>query len=264
MPNFIGRIVDIKSQPIKDAKVSFEGLGTPFVTYTDTEGVFRFSIQIISGSVVNVNIRVEAEGCQPYNRYTDLLVNNTNIEEIRLIKRNNQQEFSSPIIIAIISAVGVIFAAFITAGLPFFKKPEPTLIIPRATTDSSLLPQSSATLKITQPSPKSKVSPLSDFSGTFENLSKKFRIELYVYASYENKYYCYTANRDSESDGHWNVNEVNIGGQGNNNSGANYNVYVLVLDLETNKRLQSCQGGSQVLTLPSNPIAKADIPVIRK
>ena len=124
MPNFIGRIVDLKSQPIKDAKVSLEGLGTPFVTYTDTEGVFRFSIRIISGNVVNVNIRVEAEGYQPYNRYIDLSIDNTKIEEIRLIENNTENSSKPPVAIRVaqIGATATVAAALIAGAVTLMSK----------------------------------------------------------------------------------------------------------------------------------------------
>ncbi|MCC5654612.1 GUN4 domain-containing protein [Nostoc sp. XA013] len=124
MSNFIGRVVDQKNQPIKDAKVSFEGLGTPLVNYTDTEGIFRFSIQITSGSVVNVNIRVEAEGYKPYNRYTDLFIVNTNIEEIRLIK-NDTENSNSPLAairVAKIGAIATVAVALIAGGVMLVSK----------------------------------------------------------------------------------------------------------------------------------------------
>nr|WP_322666293.1 CHAT domain-containing protein [Dendronalium sp. ChiSLP03b]MDZ8209037.1 CHAT domain-containing protein [Dendronalium sp. ChiSLP03b] len=164
----------------------------------------------------------------------------------------------------VISAMGVIIPAFITIGLPFLKKEKPTPTIPVTPLNNPLPTDSSPTLKITQPSQKSKVQRLTDFIGTFENLPKNLSIKLYVYAPSKNKYYCYTANRDSESHGHWSVNKVKIGGQGNNDRGANYKVSVLVLDSETNKGLQSCQWGSQVLTRPSNTTAEDAISVIRQ
>lgn len=120
MPNFVGRVVDQKNQPIKDAKVSLEGLGTPIVNSTDTEGVFRFSIDIIRRSIVNVNIRVEANDYKPYNRFTDLSVVNTNVQEIRLTENDTENQSKRtlpiPIKVAVITAIATVLAALI-AGL---------------------------------------------------------------------------------------------------------------------------------------------------
>ena len=130
MHNFIGRVVDQKNQPIKDAKVSLEGLGTPVVKYTDTEGIFLFSISIISSSHVNVNIRVEAEGYKLYNRYIDLSVVNTNPTnpvEIRLNQNDTEKsgDTNPAIKAAIIAASATIIAALI-AGVVKLLEPKPT------------------------------------------------------------------------------------------------------------------------------------------
>lgn len=80
MFNFLGKVINQKNLPIKGAKVSFEGLGTPRVVHTDGEGVFRFPINIISGNTINVKVRVEAEGYELYDRNIDLSINNQNLE----------------------------------------------------------------------------------------------------------------------------------------------------------------------------------------
>ncbi len=118
MFNFIGKVVNQKNLPIKDAKVSFEGLGTPLVNHTDGEGVFRFPINIIRGNIINVNIRVEAEGYKPYNRYTELSIDNKNLEEIRLIENDIENSSKPPVAINVakIGAIATVAAALIGGG----------------------------------------------------------------------------------------------------------------------------------------------------
>jgi hypothetical protein len=72
-------------------------------------------------------------------------------------------------------------------------------------------PENNPSLKITQPSQKSKVQRFTQFTGTSENLPETSIINLYIYASGTNTYYCYPARRNS--DGSWDVN-VYIGTEG--------------------------------------------------
>ncbi|MEH1843313.1 MAG: substrate-binding domain-containing protein [Nostoc sp.] len=115
MLNFIGKVVNQKNLPIKDAKVSLEGLGIPLVNHTDAEGVFRFAINIISGNNINVNIRIEAQGYRPYNRYSELSIDNKNLEEIRLIENDIDNPIQPPVAINVakIGAIATVAAALI-------------------------------------------------------------------------------------------------------------------------------------------------------
>lgn len=154
MSNFIGRVVDKKNQPIKDAKVSFEGLGTPLINYTDAEGIFRFSIRITGRSVVNVNIRVEAEGYKLYNRYTDLSVVNANVEEIRLIRNDIEDSNSLPIAIRVakIGAIATVAAASIGGAVVLISK----LIEPPKNQTPSSQPIEKPTVNLERESPFSQ------------------------------------------------------------------------------------------------------------
>ncbi|GEM_PF-3450638 len=164
----------------------------------------------------------------------------------------------------VIGAMGVIMAAFITAGL--VKYNQTTTPTPSPTTTSNSSPaDSSPTIKITQPSDGSKLLYQNNkFTGTFKNLPANSRIYLYVKPSVDPKYYCYTAEQDTGNSGYWHVDSVSIGGIGNSDSGASYDVSVLALDSKTNKESQSCQGGLKVLTQPSNTIAGDKISLIRQ
>ncbi|MCC5626516.1 hypothetical protein LC574_36930, partial [Nostoc sp. CHAB 5715] len=144
MLNFIGKVVNQKNLPIKDAKVSLEGLGIPLVNHTDGEGVFRFAINIISGNNINVNIRVEAEGYRPYNRYSELSIDNKNLEEIRLIENDIDNPIQPPVAINVakIGAIATVVAALI-AGVAMFlsnsfggTKPTPQTPTPQTPTES--------------------------------------------------------------------------------------------------------------------------------
>jgi hypothetical protein len=62
----VGRVGDkTTGKPIKDAKVSIEGLEVPPVTYTDSEGVFSFPSNDLTKET---RIRVERDGYIDYDR----------------------------------------------------------------------------------------------------------------------------------------------------------------------------------------------------
>ncbi|MEA5595651.1 hypothetical protein [Rivularia sp. UHCC 0363] len=66
--NYVGRIVDWSKQaPIRAAKVIFENNdGTSIVSYTDLEGIYRFSAKPDNNGVIQGKMTVEANGYQTY------------------------------------------------------------------------------------------------------------------------------------------------------------------------------------------------------
>ncbi|MEH2244347.1 PstS family phosphate ABC transporter substrate-binding protein [Nostoc sp.] len=155
MLNFIGKVVNQKNLPIKDAKVSLEGLGIPLVNHTDGEGVFRFAINIISGNNINVNIRVEAEGYKPYNRFSELSIDNKNLEEIRLIKNDIDNPIQPPVAInvATIGAIATVAAALIAGVAMFLSNSKVKPPTPPPTPQPSTVSINSSPVKI-KPNPE--------------------------------------------------------------------------------------------------------------
>jgi len=80
---YVGRVMDASSLlPISGAKITFDLYGIPEIAYTDSEGVYQFSVLIDSESVGQ--IRVDAQGFQPYIRKISILPNKNSIDDIRL------------------------------------------------------------------------------------------------------------------------------------------------------------------------------------
>jgi len=80
---YIGRIIDGSSQqPIVGAKVTLDLEGVPPIVFTDSEGIYRFEIEI--DSKISGQVKVEAQGYQVYTRRIDLAPEGTTIEDIRL------------------------------------------------------------------------------------------------------------------------------------------------------------------------------------
>lgn len=81
---YIGRVLDGSTEaPIRGAKVTFDFQGAPPIVYTDSEGIYRFTISI-EGDKLAGRVRIEATGYENYDRNITLLLNNPNIEDIRL------------------------------------------------------------------------------------------------------------------------------------------------------------------------------------
>lgn len=82
--SYVGRVIDIDTEePIRGAKVSLEFQGAPPIVYTDSEGIFRFSVSLIESSLAG-RVKVEANRYEDYGRQITLVSNNPNIEDIRL------------------------------------------------------------------------------------------------------------------------------------------------------------------------------------
>lgn len=81
---YVGRVLSRDTNdPIDDAEVTFDFQGAPPVVYTDSEGVYRFTIDI-EGDKLAGRVRVEAEGYGNYNRNITLFSDVSTIDDIRL------------------------------------------------------------------------------------------------------------------------------------------------------------------------------------
>lgn len=83
---YVGRILDnVSGEPVGGAKVTFDFLGDSLIAYTDSEGMYRFFVEIDSGrKELFGQLRIEAGGYEKYDRYITLFFSNPNIEDIRL------------------------------------------------------------------------------------------------------------------------------------------------------------------------------------
>lgn len=89
-PEYAGRVLDSGSAaPVKAAKVSLEVRGSPPIIYTDSEGIFRFSLagkdERVSGHIV-----VEAAGYERYDRFVTLTEQGKFLEDVRLARSGSQ------------------------------------------------------------------------------------------------------------------------------------------------------------------------------
>lgn len=84
---YVGRIVDSNTnEPIHNAKITLDFQGAPPIVYTDSEGVYRFNLNVDGDKIVG-RVRVEANNYENYDRNITLFADNPNIEDIRLTSR---------------------------------------------------------------------------------------------------------------------------------------------------------------------------------
>jgi tetratricopeptide (TPR) repeat protein len=83
---YVGHVLDINTgNPIEQAEVTFDYQGAPPIVYSDSHGIYRFTITIQGNpSKVAGRVRVRVEGYENEDRNITLYVNNPNIEDIRL------------------------------------------------------------------------------------------------------------------------------------------------------------------------------------
>jgi hypothetical protein len=92
-----GRVSDKQGYAIGSAKVSLEGKGLPPVLYTDSEGVFTFTL---TPDVKEIKFRVEAGGYDLYDRRLDVS-SKSELEDIRLtpkVKTEAKAELSGTVV----------------------------------------------------------------------------------------------------------------------------------------------------------------------
>ena len=84
---YVGRIVDSNTnEPIHNAKITLDFQSAPPIVYTDSEGVYRFNLNVDSDKIVG-RVRVDADNYDKYDRNITLFADNPNIEDIRLTSR---------------------------------------------------------------------------------------------------------------------------------------------------------------------------------
>ena len=82
---YVGRVIDVETQqPIAKAKITLDLEGVPPIVFTDSEGVYRFTVKIEAEIVGRV--RVDAQGYEPYTRNITLSPDVKTIEDIRLTR----------------------------------------------------------------------------------------------------------------------------------------------------------------------------------
>jgi len=72
------------NSPIRNAKVTLDFQGAPPVVYTDSEGVYRFTINV-EGDKISGRVKVEADNYEKYDRNITLHTDIATIEDIRLV-----------------------------------------------------------------------------------------------------------------------------------------------------------------------------------
>ncbi|NJM19357.1 MAG: carboxypeptidase regulatory-like domain-containing protein [Richelia sp. RM2_1_2] len=92
--NYVGRIVDWNKQaPIRAAKVTFDhNDGTSIVSYTDLEGIYRFSAKPDSNGVIQGQITVEANGYQTYKTSMKLSEDNKDFGDITIVQGSSKTD----------------------------------------------------------------------------------------------------------------------------------------------------------------------------
>jgi len=85
--NYIGRVVDWSKQaPIRAAKVIFENNdGDSVISYSDIEGIYRFTTSIDSRGVLQGEITVEANGYQTHKSYINSAEDKHDLGDITLV-----------------------------------------------------------------------------------------------------------------------------------------------------------------------------------
>jgi formylglycine-generating enzyme required for sulfatase activity len=92
---YIGHVIDANTlQPIANAKVTLTLEGVPPIVYTDSEGVYRFKVEI--NSKISGQVTVDAEGYQRYVRNITLSSGTKIIEDIRLTPQDRDQATGAP------------------------------------------------------------------------------------------------------------------------------------------------------------------------
>jgi hypothetical protein len=101
---YIGRVLDNSNQfPIAEAKITLDLQGILPVVYTDSEGIYRFKVSLRNS--ISGQVRVDAQGYQPYTRAIALSRDLHLIEDIRLIPVPQAQATETEILIPTATSV---------------------------------------------------------------------------------------------------------------------------------------------------------------
>jgi hypothetical protein len=107
--DYSGLVVDAKAQtPIYRAKVTLENLPNVQPVYTDSAGVFGFTL-IVSDTASSVHFRIEADGYELYDHRKELPSDTGDLGKFEL----NPRPAPPPIIIILIGAAIVAAMVFI-------------------------------------------------------------------------------------------------------------------------------------------------------
>ncbi|MBW4633315.1 MAG: hypothetical protein KME30_15890 [Iphinoe sp. HA4291-MV1] len=125
MPNnqeihYLGRVLDREKQaPISGAKISIHLSSYSRIVYSDLEGIYKFQVPFDNSSVLEGEIKIEADGYKTYHSSIRLLPNERDFGDIRLLSSlvssyyQNAENHDNllPIIAAIMIVLALIVAA---------------------------------------------------------------------------------------------------------------------------------------------------------
>ncbi|MEO1378375.1 MAG: hypothetical protein AAFW70_29725, partial [Cyanobacteria bacterium J06635_10] len=88
--NYIGRVIDRRKRaPIRAAKVTLDNNGNSIVSYTDLEGIYRFSANPDNNGILEGQITVEANGYQTYKSDITSPADKKDLGDIILVRGDN-------------------------------------------------------------------------------------------------------------------------------------------------------------------------------
>ncbi|MGD1911162.1 MAG: hypothetical protein ACFB2X_09980 [Rivularia sp. (in: cyanobacteria)] len=88
--NYIGRVIDRSKQaPIRAAKVTLELDGNSIVSYTDLEGIYRFSAKPDNNGILQGQITIEANSYQTYKSEITSPADKKDLGDIILVRGDN-------------------------------------------------------------------------------------------------------------------------------------------------------------------------------
>ncbi|MEO1377756.1 MAG: hypothetical protein AAFW70_26455 [Cyanobacteria bacterium J06635_10] len=109
---YTGRVLNGENKTFIDsAKVTLELDGKSYIVHSDSEGYYQFNADL-NGDTASARMRVEAEGCEKYNRNIMLSTEDNKIEEIHLTPSKNKLKVSLDKAAAIATVIGTAIAIF--------------------------------------------------------------------------------------------------------------------------------------------------------
>ncbi len=120
--NYIGRVIDqYRQAPISRAKISVTlNDANPIVTYTDLEGIYRFTVNYRERRNIPANLTIEADGYRIYESSIRLSPDKNDLGDIRLLDENAPltETIPTPIIIAVIMGFIIIALLLLKSSPP--------------------------------------------------------------------------------------------------------------------------------------------------
>ncbi|MDJ0734305.1 MAG: carboxypeptidase-like regulatory domain-containing protein [Nostocaceae cyanobacterium] len=113
--NYIGRVIDqYRQAPISRAKITLTlNDATPIVTYTDLEGIYRFTVNYRERSSIQGTLTIEADGYRIYESSIRLSPDKNDLGDIRLLDENAPLTDTIPTSIIIAVIMGFIIIALL-------------------------------------------------------------------------------------------------------------------------------------------------------